>query len=97
MRAFYMKVCERLTYIDEDDQKEFGDMIAVIDVISDKLRRHDDHEIQMLGHALYSIWLFLEDRYDSDNLRGNLGYDPNFRKYFTEFCKEHEATDYDEN
>lgn len=96
MRAFYMKVCERLTYIDEDEEKEFGNMVAVIDVISDKLRNSEITEVQMLGHALYSISLFLEDRYQSDNLRGNLGYDPDFRKYFTEFCKEHEATDHEE-
>ena len=96
-REFFMKVCEHLTYIDEDDQKEFGDLIDVVEKISDKLRRHDDHEIQMLGHALYSVWLFLEERYDSDQLRGNLGYDPDFRKYFAEFCKTHEATDHGEN
>ncbi len=96
-RAFFMKVCEHLTFIDEDDQKEFGDLIDVVEKISDKLRRHEDPEIQMLGHALYSIFFFLEDRYESDNLRGQLGYDPIFRKYFAEFCKEHEATNYDEN
>ena len=96
-RAFFMNVCEHLTYIDEDDQKEFGDLIDVVEKISDKLRCHDDHEIQMLGHALYSIWLFLEERYDSDQLRGHLGYDPDFRKCFAEFCKTHEATNYDEN